>query len=563
MMKSMQRIKGEHLVDIALDDEKESETVRSLKNIGNPVVVDVFQDKEKEAGQTPKQPVRKNLDVITGIRFGATLWIVLEHFANNKDVLKNITYRGEVPVSFYIIVSGFVTHYAYGTRITAAWNTVMKYLFKRFTRCFPAYYIALVFCFVYQKWINPGNLVSITTATNVTSVDAFAPSAGDKNATFVSLLPELTWTQSWFPMIMGANPSHNSNFAWNFPDWTMSTLGFSWILYPLLAWLVSKATKKGGLPASLWMLLTFTVGAAMPYLVGFLIKDDNHAYDPNWITGWYWRWRIFPPARFMDFAAGVMLAETLRVNGGRGAKGINSWAGWRYLSDLGVLSIFLLLFFRSLYTVQVHNAGTDADDLVDIGPRRESYEMLFENGLLPLVMLVLYSTCALETWPEGWLSGGVFARVFSSEPLKSLGRNTFIIYIFQLPVYYVVELLTGDGNLNRAQWMLGPSDMVFFLVILWTGAFIFDRFVEAPFSRLCVRGFEAVAGKPKSGSCTKPKQIQPAHLESSGMSFLQKSLCWVALFLILALQVTVAVMMQTAPSSRVMEMPASAHPVYE
>ena len=66
MMKSMQRIKGEHLVDIALDDEKESETVRSLKAIGNPMVVDVFQDKEKEAGQTPKQPVRKNLDVITG-----------------------------------------------------------------------------------------------------------------------------------------------------------------------------------------------------------------------------------------------------------------------------------------------------------------------------------------------------------------------------------------------------------------------------------------------------------------------------------------------------------------
>ena len=59
------------------------------------------------------QKTRKNLDYVGGLRTLATLWIVMGHFmAMPRAMFDALLFRGTVPVQYYIILSGFITHYA-------------------------------------------------------------------------------------------------------------------------------------------------------------------------------------------------------------------------------------------------------------------------------------------------------------------------------------------------------------------------------------------------------------------------------------------------------------------
>ena len=62
----------------------------------------------------------RRLEHIDGTRFLATLWIVVGHFeelpAAHRGAFGRLLSRGHVAVGFYIVLSGFITQWAFGRR---------------------------------------------------------------------------------------------------------------------------------------------------------------------------------------------------------------------------------------------------------------------------------------------------------------------------------------------------------------------------------------------------------------------------------------------------------------
>ncbi|GMI32941.1 hypothetical protein TeGR_g10207 [Tetraparma gracilis] len=499
-------------------------------------------------------PVRKNLDAIAGIRFGCTLWIVLEHYLcvwsySAKEpisLLGNLVPRGQIPVEFYIVLSGFITHYAYRSKMRSLegeeWRKQsLKYLFKRFARCFPAYYVALFLCVAFEKWSGEWESQGLTNEHIWLE------------ATWVQAWVQFMEKEQWFGLEYDPDnlryPRGLGGVGFNPVAWTMSTLAFCWVVYPLLALLVDGVGRRFHVAGTVLLLFACSAGAAMPYLRVFYTDPFRLNRDSEGEYGRYtsyWEIRKFPLIKLMDFAAGMALAELLMLNGGRGAKGINSWPGWRYVSDAAVLFVFFFCACRERFNgvikaylddgVSVEYMETNcpgdatlpcedfygALDLRDdtgrypvshihdetyfrvnrvkwpTGPHdwRKSYEWLFEAGFLPVIMLAIYGVCACDHWPSNWCSGGVAARVFSSEPLKSLGRDTYIVYIVHYAAYLWCMFFAckrNEGSWDGCSHALSKGDLPAYLVALWGFAFLFSRYVEGPVARWSGRFFDARA----------------------------------------------------------------------
>ena len=69
--------------------------------------------------KSPPTHKRKTIASVSGIRTLATIWIVLGHFQDTAfryhrdEQFLMVLNRGYIPVGMYIVLSGFITHYAY------------------------------------------------------------------------------------------------------------------------------------------------------------------------------------------------------------------------------------------------------------------------------------------------------------------------------------------------------------------------------------------------------------------------------------------------------------------
>ena len=87
---------------------------------------------------------RPPLDHISGMRALLSGWIVLGHYCSfppQEGVFTLLLGRGYVAVQGFIILSGFITHYAYHDARYDAWPTVLRFYAKRFGAILGSYYL--------------------------------------------------------------------------------------------------------------------------------------------------------------------------------------------------------------------------------------------------------------------------------------------------------------------------------------------------------------------------------------------------------------------------------------
>ena len=213
----------------ASDEEASSYTRASL----------LAQDAKAEEPKPTSSATSAHLDQLNGMRTLATTWIVLGHYiVVDKELgfFAGFLNRGMIPLDYYFVLSGFVTHWTNGARDLSDKTTLLTFFRHRFGRAVFTYYFAF-FLGLLRLGINRVRANSRCTILAFVLLDAW----------------DAKCVEAWAHIPNG-------------PAWTISALMFCWIAYPAISMLLRRFV---GLPGEgRWPVLVAL--AAMAYAVAVL-----------------------------------------------------------------------------------------------------------------------------------------------------------------------------------------------------------------------------------------------------------------------------------------------------
>jgi peptidoglycan/LPS O-acetylase OafA/YrhL len=157
---------------------------------------------------------------LTGIRGIAALWVLSFHFNHDfisklpgQFILLPIVRVGYFGVDLFFCLSGFIIGYVYlesfVNRSSSQLELVRNFLFKRFARLYPVYFITTFSALIL---ISVAKLVNHE--FNQLEINILSPSITAKN---------LFMIQSW-----------DSSPSLNYPAWSVSAEFFAYLIFPLL-----------------------------------------------------------------------------------------------------------------------------------------------------------------------------------------------------------------------------------------------------------------------------------------------------------------------------------------
>lgn len=375
---------------------------------------------------------------LTGLRFMAAVLVVMFHFLDLRatqpagplhaasKAAHNIIASGFSGVSFFFILSGFILAYNYLTPRGALRVSRRAFWLARGARIYPIYLLALAFAAL--PFLQSGR---------------HGPSPCTGHHPVVTGLASLTLVQAWLPC---------SASVWNPPSWSLSAEAFFYLLFPLMAFALTRLTRRRLVMAviAVWAAL---LAVALAYII---IAPDGAGtpgpwYDRFWLKALY----MNPLARLPEFLLGAVLG-TLFLN--RTARQTGP-ARTRSL-HVALLSIAALLGIIVVFS---------------LGP----LPMVLLNQVIldPLFALLIY-TLAFGVGP--------LAAFFALPLMRRLGEASYALYILHWPTW---------GWLNQALRPVLPyftASRLFFAVYLCVAiglAVLSLRFVEQPARRAIRRAF--------------------------------------------------------------------------
>lgn len=361
---------------------------------------------------------RHQLAFLDGLRGYASLWVVIGHAMFLTGYRTAILAEPDMAVELFIIISGFLMTYHYQVReAREPWmapDTWKTFWVRRFFRIAPLYYVCLAVALIFGPALWQARLDAASVLPG--GVEEQARYAGrylDQSLTnillHVSFLFGATWTH---------------NFKTALPDWSIGLEMQYYLVFPLLMIAALKLGRLAGMA-----LLVAAMAAA-----GFWL--DRNGY----VIGAY----SMLPMKFHLFAAGMLVAMTLRVEG-----------TWKWLLILGALAVIF---------VPLGGSRSAMHRTIKIGIVLGFLALLYRDRL-PLLLRV----------PVGWLD-----RVFSNPLGRWVGDVSYGVYLIHLLV-----MLPVAGWLAMDFPAVSPFPR-FLLVLVITSALTYGtawlayRFVEEP-----------------------------------------------------------------------------------
>lgn len=264
---------------------------------------------------------------LMGARFVLALWIMADHFIHEGSIVFN---RANVAVDGFIILSGFITQWAYGERDFRGWGAYVQFYVRRI-----------------------GRVVATTYVSMALAIMLLVATSGAPKFWYTARC--LTFIEPWI------DPE---NWCPNGQTWTIAALLPSWILYPWTKRVVAAVEAAWNGFGLVMLCIALWSAALLPSLTLFFWQDGNltvrqHNYAYVW-----------PPSQLPDFLLGVTAAALARRHAGSRSmfQGI--------LSDASAALILLLVVVipRSDY--------------------HSGWEPLFNHCLAPLWALFLYESSA-------------------------------------------------------------------------------------------------------------------------------------------------------------------------
>jgi len=260
----------------------------------------------KPAGTPATEGRGPRLEYISGMRAMVGVAIIVSHFAvSHEDSEARYTFAkhmAKVGLSYLVMLSGFLTHYAYRSRVAS--ESLAIFYMRRFAPILPVYFAALVL-----GWAVNQN-------------DTVGPAAYRVGY----------WTSLgvWFPLFTG-DVTHvwgDAKEGYNVSIWTVATLIWIWLLYPFFArWLMRVTADKKA-----WHL--HLLGVGLPCLFAALCTPFA------WGKGDLFRIaHVSVPTNAFRFFPGVLVAEIVLA-----APVKKHWT-WGAIHDLLSVAILLLAAF--------------------------------------------------------------------------------------------------------------------------------------------------------------------------------------------------------------------------
>jgi len=350
---------------------------------------------------------KKHLKTIAGIRTFATLWIVLGHFQDTAfrydgdETFLLVLNRGYVGVAIYIVLSGFITHYAYKDRTYDNWQAWASFYLRRVGRV----------VFTYEASCILGLLDPLFTRHEALASEY--PLQAISNCLLI---------QSWFEFPNVEGFSRDWPNSPNPGGWTISTLLMAWLVYPFLNKFMrmyasvtnNSIAAKAFLGVLLYLVVMFPFGVIFASHGGVITNQEfEFLYK-------------FPPLRLFDFWIGMVAAEFV------GDVRVNESCFWKIAPDLVAIGFIL---FVSLVTLEDTDFSSVPEG-VEQPLIRENLEAVLISGLSPFIafMLLGYSINSGRGDIKFSMTG-----LFEHPVCESLGGFSFAIYCFQFTIFFMFE----------------------------------------------------------------------------------------------------------------------------
>ncbi len=212
---------------------------------------------------------RLPLPALTGIRFIAAFYVVLEHslsWLGSRFALpffvKTFLGNGYLAVCLFFVLSGFILSYTYAGH-TSTGRDRLKFWTARFARIYPVYLLSLVLVFPFEF----------------------------HGLTWAGSISVLSMVQSWNPL----RPEMIG--AWNYPAWSLSVEAFFYLCFPFIQdWLWESSPR-----------VLFLTGAFASLLcIVFHTPVQGLGLWDRGITG---KWLPLPVLRLPEFVLGMLLGN--------------------------------------------------------------------------------------------------------------------------------------------------------------------------------------------------------------------------------------------------------------
>ena len=204
---------------------------------------------------------------LTSMRAFAALVVFLFHV--HVPQLVHLTGQGRVGVSFFFLLSGLLLGMSYRPGLKAA-----SFYRRRFARIYPSYLVALIFGLGVSLWIGSSLGKPYSGALAVLLVQSWVPDA----ATYG---------------------------VWNPVSWSLSTEIFFYLLFPILAPFIIKASAYANA-----VIRIVCVASVLALGVWASIELPDSYLQPNSFVAW--ATYIAPIGRLAEFALGISLVGAVR-----------------------------------------------------------------------------------------------------------------------------------------------------------------------------------------------------------------------------------------------------------
>ncbi len=340
-----------------------------------------------------------NIPNLTPLRGIAALLVIIFHFEdviNARFINENYTMiirKSYLMVDLFFVMSGFIMLHVYGESFskTVRWDDFRKFLKARFARLYPLHFFTLLL-FVILFYIS-----------------------GRPESDFENPLAIVT------NLLLIHSFGIHSLFNWNVPSWSISAEWWSYMLFPVLALLLSK-NKKIAIPFLLVLATVIYIGILyyLPRVNFFNPKTPaphnlDVTYDYGFLRG------------FAGFMMGMVTYTVYQQ------KALYIFFGKNIMGFFGVgLALFTL-----------HIGINDA---------------LY----IPVFMLLVLTVAANE---------GFIYKICQLKPLQYIGDISYSIYLMHLIILFMtIEPLLGNmGYTNR---LFGENVLPF-----WTGLGVCSLFI--------------------------------------------------------------------------------------
>jgi len=199
---------------------------------------------------------RTDLKPLTSLRFLAAFLVFVSH--TNPVLERDLL--GHAGVGFFFVLSGFILTYTYQHAFIGRFDLskMRSFWVARVARIYPVHLVTLAIA----VWliVSPG--------LNVWKI-----------------LVNALLLQSWFP-------NHYTYYGLNSVSWSISDEAFFYVLFPFVAWLIFRPRLSS---THLLLVAAVLCGTVIAGIAAFAIASDE------------WLLYIFPPTRFIDFLAGMLL----------------------------------------------------------------------------------------------------------------------------------------------------------------------------------------------------------------------------------------------------------------